>query len=101
MEVALKCPCGGELKALKYPTPSGHTHQCLKCGSLHAPHGIEDVVEDVVEPEVGLKERSMVKVFDLREGFDTPALVGWVSSIHHKPDKTVVYLDTGYVLHIE
>ena len=47
-EEVLKCPfCGGPLKALKSPTPSGHTHQCPECESLHAPYGLEDAEAEV------------------------------------------------------
>lgn len=39
----MKCPnCGGKLEALKCGIPSGHTHQCVNCGSLHSPHGEEE-----------------------------------------------------------
>jgi hypothetical protein len=39
----MSCPyCGGKLKSFGSPLPSGHTHFCQKCGSLHAPYGLEE-----------------------------------------------------------
>lgn len=31
-----------ELWEMKEPTPSGHTHQCPNCKSLHAPYGLNE-----------------------------------------------------------
>ena len=39
----LLCPhCARKLKELVSPLPSGHTHFCPKCGSLHAPYGFKE-----------------------------------------------------------
>jgi predicted RNA-binding Zn-ribbon protein involved in translation (DUF1610 family) len=36
------CPyCGTELVELDHSLPSGHTHQCPECHTLHAPYGYE------------------------------------------------------------
>jgi len=82
------CPhCGSELVALKCPIPSGHTHQCPKDGSLHAPHGLDG------NPEPGLisldfhatpKGKALMAVLDELEQMSTPVTDAEVEAVLNK-----------------